>query len=480
MASIKQWVIDFNHVREDFNNIKNCLVPQKIDDLKMGKHVPDFPDLCEEFGISSEISFKEVNNIISSLKKIMVSCEKYWESFSGLMQCFPLVFSQKIVPNCQGFEKSILLMELANALPVSLLRLRDDFFNNSGIDSILEELFERLDSLNVLRESLEDVFNMKKLPDAKVLQGLNKTLNSSGLFSSWSAPWKQAKASILSLAKNPSISWKKLYAQLPNAYQFVLEKEKLEKRNFSNALGEHYRGLSTDVVALQNIRAWYRKVHQLRKDNPILDKDIINSFLMLDSQLFKRIQKLHREELSKKMAQVLHNIQYLNSLLPKQKELQKSSSILVGEGNIFHSIIQRLSHTFESWQSWFKDPGMLLREAHDVSTKLHQIQKRNLVLEEKSLIKEFFGEEIKPSVFDGNDQSLGVINSTLEFISSIKEYVLCDELNQAINNIDDHDAYDCFVKDLKKLIMVWQKQIKKQEIFVKDTQLDMEPMVSSL
>lgn len=86
-----------------------------------------------------------------------------------MIQCFLPVFSQNIRADRQGFQNAVLLMDLAVELPVSLLRLRDSFFDNSGIDSVLEDLSERLDSLNILQASLEDVFNIKKLPDAKVL-----------------------------------------------------------------------------------------------------------------------------------------------------------------------------------------------------------------------------------------------------------------------------------------------------------------------
>ncbi|XCD93056.1 DUF4011 domain-containing protein [Candidatus Liberibacter asiaticus] len=478
IASIKQWIVDFSHLQDDFNDINIHLDPKKLEELKVGKDIPYFPDLSGEFGISAESSFKDIRNTISSLQKMMVSCEKYWESFSGLMQCFPPVFSQKILPNRQGFENAVLLMELAVELPVSLLRLRDDFFNNSGIDSVLEELFERLDSLKILQESLDDVFNMKKLPDAQVLQDLNKVLHSAGLLSSWwGASCKKAKASLLSLAKNPGISWKKLYAQLPNAYQFAVEKEKLEKRNFGNTLGEHYRGLSTDIVALKNIREWYRKVHQIWKDNSSLDDALINGFLMLDSQLFKRIQKLHCDELSKKITKVFGRIQELEQFLPKQKELQNRSALFVGEGNVFDSLIQRLSHNFDPWQNWFKEDEILLQEAQEFSAKLHKIREKNIVLAEESLIKKFFGEEIKLSVFDSNtkesNKSLAVINSTLEFAHSIRERVLFDELIQGINHIDDHTIYNSFIKDLKNLRMIWQQQVKTQEDFIEDTQLDM-------
>ncbi|ONI58522.1 DUF4011 domain-containing anti-phage protein Hhe [Candidatus Liberibacter solanacearum] len=477
IASIQQWIEDFSHIRDDFDDIKTYLAPKKIDDLKIGKEISFSFDLCEEFGIDAESSFKDISKIISSLQKMKVSCEKYWESFSGLIQCFPPVFSQNIRADRQGFQNAVLLMDLAVELPVSLLRLRDSFFDNSGIDSVLEDLSERLDSLNILQASLEDVFNIKKLPDAKVLQDLNKELHSSAFFSSWSSSWKQAKKSLLSLAKDHSISWKKLYAQLPNAHQFVVERDKLEKKNFSKILGEHYRGLSTDIGALTNIREWYRKVRQVWKDHSGLDDVLINGFLMLDSQLFKGIQKLHREELGQKITKVLDRIIELEQVLPKQKELQEHSAIFVGEDNLFHSLIQKLSHSFEPLQSCFNGDDILLQKAKEIGEKLHQIQHKNIALEERSLIKYFFGEKIKPSVFSSNSKesahSLEVINSTLEFISSIKKQVLFDELMEGINYINDRHSYDLFIKDLKKLRIVWQKQIKKQDSFIQDTQLDL-------
>lgn len=79
IASIQQWIEDFSHIRDDFDDIKTYLAPKKIDDLKIGKEISFSFDLCEEFGIDAESSFKDINKIISSLQKMKVSCEKYWE-----------------------------------------------------------------------------------------------------------------------------------------------------------------------------------------------------------------------------------------------------------------------------------------------------------------------------------------------------------------------------------------------------------------
>ncbi|PTL86709.1 MAG: hypothetical protein C4617_02525 [Candidatus Liberibacter europaeus] len=476
ISFIQQWIEEFNRIRDDFIDIKSYLAPKRLDDLRAFKDIPVFPSVYEEFGICMNSSFSDVSNIISSLKEIMISCEKYWTSFSELIQDFPPAFANKIIANRQGFQNAVLIMDLAVELPVSLLRYRDSLFCNDGIDSVLEELSERLDSLNLLRESLDDVFNIKKLPSAEVLKSLNKDLHSSGLFSSFSASWKQAKKSLLGLAKNPSISWNTLYAQLPNAHQFVVELNKLDKRNFANTLGEHYQGLSTDIVALQKIRGWYRRVRQIWNDNSELSSVPINGFLILDSQLFKGIQKLQREGLSKKIIKLLDRIVELEQALSKQKILQDSTSIFVGENNIFNPLIQKLSSELTPLRSWFKGDHILLQEAKEIREKLYKIQQQRLSLEERLLAKGWFGEDIKPNVIDAYSKDstkfLEVINSTLEFKISIMENVTFDAFITGINHVHDSNSYKNLVKDLQHLKNIWQKHISKREVFIKDTQLD--------
>ncbi|MBL0849330.1 MAG: DUF4011 domain-containing protein [Candidatus Liberibacter ctenarytainae] len=474
---VQKWIGDFNCIRDDFDDIKPYLMPKKMDDLKTFKDTPVFSDLCQEIGMSTESSFKDVRNIISSLQETMISCEKYWKSFSELIEGFPLVFSKQIFANRQGLQNAVVLMDLAIALPIPLLRFRDSFFENDGIDSVLEELSERLDSLHCLRESLKDVFNLKKLPSADDLKNLNKELRSSGLFSSFNSSWKQAKQSLLNLAKNPNISWKILYAQLPSAHQFVVERDKLEKRNFGNTLGEYYQGISTDIASLRTLREWYRKVRHIQNDHSGLDSVLVGGFLMLDSQLFKGIQKLHRDGLSKQITIVLDRIAEFERFFPDLKELQDHAAILIGEHNILDSLLQRVSHPFSQLQSWFIGDDILLQQSQDIGERLHQIQQQRIILEGGSFIKDLFGKEIKPNVVDGHSkdtkQSLSVINSTVEFVNSIKENVLFDELVAGISQIHDLNSYNTFVKDLKKLKIIWRKHVQKRESFIRDTSLDM-------
>ncbi|AHA28243.1 DUF4011 domain-containing anti-phage protein Hhe [Candidatus Liberibacter americanus] len=482
IASIQKWIDDFNHIRDNFSNIKPYLFTKKLDDLRKFDDVPVFADLCKEFGISADISLGDISVLISSLQEIMASCDKYWALFSELIQNFPPSFSKNIVANRQGFQNIVLLMDLAVELPVSLLRYRDSLFDNDAIDSTLEELSERLDSLKVLQESLRDIFKIKKLPSAEVLQRLNKELHSSGLFSSFNASWKNAKKSLLELAKNPSISWKSLYANLPSAYQFVVERDKLEKRNFGNILGEHYQGLGTDVIALQKIRNWYRRVRQVWRDNPGLSVVPADRFLIIDSQLFKGIQKLQSDGLSKKITSVLDSILEIEKILPQQKVFQDLSAMFIGENNIFIPIIKRLSDSFSPLQAWFKGDDIILRDAKEIGQQLHTIQKQRFDLEERSVIISLFGKDVRPSVINAYDKEtsrcFAIINSTLEFANSIKQNVLFDALLIGISHVHDRNSYNNLLKDLKNLKNIWQKQIDKRELFIQDTQLDISQWIS--
>ncbi|MBA5724232.1 DUF4011 domain-containing anti-phage protein Hhe [Candidatus Liberibacter sp.] len=477
-SSVQKWMQDFSCVQDEFSGVAVYLLPARIEDLRNCKDIPLFCNICEEFDMSDDVSFGEIKNVISSLSEMSLLCKKYWEKLSELIQSFPLTFSKGISARRNGFQNIVTLLNLASALPVKLLRYRDDIFDKDGIDIVLGELSERLDSLRILQDSLKDIFDIDKLPNAKVLQSLSKELRSSGLFGSFKNSWKEAKKSLLDLAKHPGISWKRLYAQLPNARQFVVERDSFEKRNFKNLLGENYQGLSTDVVTLQKLRGWYREVRQVWGRGSGPDVVLGDSLLILDSQLFKGLQKLQREGLSEKIVTILNKLSDFEKLLPKQKNLQDFNAVLVGENNIFDSLSQKLSHTFEPWKNLFKGDDLLLKEAKEIGESLQRLQKSKIVLDEESLIGDLFGKDIPLNIFDiqskESEKSLAIIKGTLEFVDSVKENIHLSELVTVCKNLDSHDSYQVFLKDIKKLESIWAKHIKKKEDFLKITQLDME------
>ncbi|PHM60604.1 hypothetical protein Xsto_03833 [Xenorhabdus stockiae] len=473
---LKNWLRDFNTVQADYRHIADYLAPEKLRILEEGGSVPDFPNIINMFGLDKTTTLTDVVRLIRSLEQLRSSFESDSEHFSALLESLPSSVSDRLPATPQGFNQIATFIDIASELPSELIKYRHERFDDEGIDSLIEELNQRLISLHTLHDQLSPRFALNKVPDDEQLKSIENSLQNPGLFSWLNSSWRQSKRMLIGLSNESNIKWETLYSDLPKLRQYVQEISELEARNFTQIFGELYRGVKTEPSQLQQIREWYSKVRSCWGIGFGANVAIGSTLLTLDSQIFKGTQQLKDQGVSAQISQHLAKLKEYEETFSPSVLFPEDDQMLTGKANIFASLIDNLTDALTPIQQWFIAEQLDLNTVNEKITVLHQIQEKQHTLNEDVLPSKIFAiaDEIVFGAGKNNSRPLNVITQSITFTEQIRENIQSSNLAQAIKKFSNGNEYQSLQQNLLSLQNKWKTQTDLQIHFAQETQLKTE------
>lgn len=471
---LKNWLVDFNVVQADYRHIADYLMPEKLHLIEEGGSVPDFPDIAKTFGLDSATTLSDTVRLIRSLEQMQTFFESDRENLSALLESLPSSISEKFPFTPQGFNQIATFIYIAFELPGDLVKYRHERFDDDGIDSLIEELSQRLASLQTLRDQLKLRFVLNKVTDDKQLKTIESSLYGSGLFSWLNGSWRQAKNMLIGLSSEPNTKWKTLYDDLPKLRQYAKELAEFEARNFSQVFGELYQGLETEPSQMRQLRDWYGKVRSVWGIGFGANVAIGSALLTLDSQIFKGIQQLKHQGLDTQILQHLTKLQEYEDTIPSNVFFPDNVQTLIGNTNIFSPLIAKLKDALFPIQQWFTAEHLTLETVNEKIVILHQIQEKKRTLSEDTLPGDIFAiaNEITFGTRKDNTRPLNVMSETINFTEKMHEKMQNSELADVIKKFSSGDEYRSLQQHLHTLKQKWQILTDRRNNFVQETQLD--------
>lgn len=471
---LKNWLVDFNVVQADYRHIADYLMPEKLRLLEEGASAPDFPNIATTFGLDSVTTLADVVRLIRSLEQMHASFESDREHLSALLEALPSSVSERFPVTPQGFSQITTFIYVAFELPGDLVKYRHERFDDDGIEPLIEELSQRLASLQALRDQLRSRFVLNKVIDDEQLKTIESSLHDSGLFSWLSGSWRQAKNTLISLSSEPNTKWKTLYDELPRLRQYAQELAEFEARNFSQIFGELYQGLETELSQMRQLRDWYSKVRSVWGIGFGANVAIGSALLTLDSQIFKGIQQLKHQGVDTQISQHLTKLKEYEEAIPSNVLFPENVQTLTGNTNIFSPLIANLKDALFPIQQWFTAEQLTLETVNEKIVILHQIQEKQRVLGEDTLPGNIFAiaNEIAFGASKGNARLLNVMSETITFTEQMREKIHNSDLADAIKKLSGGDEYRSLQQYFHILEHKWKIQTDRQMNFAQETQLD--------
>ncbi|EJL90176.1 DUF4011 domain-containing anti-phage protein Hhe [Pantoea sp. GM01] len=473
IEQLKNWLINYYEVQADYLKLAGFLDTEKLRLLEEGTAAPDLPDIALRFGLEGATTLADVVRMIRGLEQLHKDFESDKAGFSALLEALPPIVAQKFPATAQGFSQVITFIDIASALPTDLIKFRHERFDDDSIDPVLKELYQRLESLQILRDQLNSRFVLSKVKDDEQLKKIEMSLHESGLFSGLSSSWRQAKNALIGLSTDSNAKWKTLNDELPKLRQYAQELAELETCNFNQVLGELYRGLDTKTDQLRQIRDWYCNVRRAWGIGFGTNVAIGSALLTLDSQIFRGIQHLKQQGADVQIS--LH--------LAQLKEHQRTFSsgmlnlgcdqLLAGEINLFTPIIASLKDALFPIQQWFTAEQLSLNTVNENIDVLQQLHVRQRTLIDNTLPGEIFAaaRKLAIGVDKNNAYSLNVMNETITFTEELIDKIHSAELACCIKKLSGGDAYRSLQSELVTLQHVWKAHINAQANFAGETQL---------
>lgn len=318
-----------------------------------------------------------------------------------------------------GYREFDTYLKLVDSLDVALVNRRNSLFDNDDLDVALPELVTVVKEMKPLHETLESVFRLDALPSVAELKEIYLALENTSIFSWFKGEWRAAKGKLFPIAISLKPKVGSLFPYLKNLIRYKELSDTLDINNRYETLLKHeYKGVFTPIGELQSLREWYAKARSQYGVGFGKRVALAESMFELRESTFKGIQHLAKT----KTLSSLHELFQLNEQLCqvfKTPLFEDKDADLKLNGGI-ESFSLALEKTTKNIQSLCKQE-LKLSELEKAVEQLEEFLSIELKLNQSSLHKEVFVDDVTLSPRADANQSVNVIRTTLELYANIVE-----------------------------------------------------------
>ena len=356
-------------------------------------------------------------------------------------------------------------IDLVISLDLKYWELRNERFHNEELDDLLPDLREKLDQLCALHDELNGLFDLAALPNQNELRRIREAINAGGVLYWFKGSWRKARQKVIDLAANDHIRFSKLPPLLEKAEDFARRRQELnENKHYKEALGDHFKGLETDIVALESMRNWYKKIRDrygvlVVGQNPALG----NAILDLPTDTARAVHSLSEQDVKKKLSNTLSYLSTLKEqIFAPVPELQNGITLLIeGEEAIITGILASVKDALKSCSLLVKNENISLEELTDRIRLLGLLKDKISKWEaadydNKKLFQEELGLKIEVGV--NNKSSISMLRNTLAIARYVDRELMNDDVRQRIYNNPEAKTFDMLKNLSERLKILMDRQ----------------------
>lgn len=321
------------------------------------------------------------------------------------------------------FKKAI---DLIVQLDPSLWKYRDELFDNDELDGLLPQLKADVDELRCLHDSIKGIFALDELPDEKTIRRLGATIEVGGLFKWFKGNWRAARKEILGLGANAQVKLSNMLPVLDNLAAFLGKREKLSgDTRYSSALGQHVRGLDTDIEALDGLRTWYKTVRKTYGIGFGPRVALGDAILELPPSIAKAVRSLSELGIQQQLADIIDDLCSLKIFFSPVAELQNKSTILIGDGGVISRLVRAVRQAIDTCGPLANDDSLSISDLAERIEQIGLLKHRVEKWQKADFDRKLFYGQLGLQVGVGVDNSIGLsmLQNTLDLASSIEEHV---------------------------------------------------------
>jgi very-short-patch-repair endonuclease len=336
-----------------------------------------------------------------------------------------------------GVNEFKIFVDLVADLNLSYLKFRDELFENPELDKLLPKLRAELEQLHLLKEELQGAFRIEDLPSNKELCQLQDILDAGGMFRWFKGNWRAARKKLLRYASNNLIKFSDLQLLLKNAAEFSESFSELNgNNNYKEALGDHLNGLDTNILALESLRRWYKKV-RLQYGVMFGEKVTLgNAIINLQENLFRGLSSLSDRGLSQDIDSFLEILERIKAIFEPISLTHNDKVNLAGELGLINQVKERVSDALRICSPLLKeaDDTISLSEIYERINALDLLREAEIKWERSDIDKKLFQGRVglKTGVNVNNEVSLSKLRNTLTVVAFLERQVENSEIKRCI------------------------------------------------
>lgn len=407
---------DYESIHESMVELSAFIRLDRIDEKTT---LSDFSEVLKNFkylGIKSSTKLHELALDCERLEEAMNCAVDIDASFQTFSSSLPNELQNVYQVSVEGLREFVIMAELLAQLPSDLWRYRDDVYDDPDVDMAIKKLTPYFASLLPLRKNLIKHFNVKQLPSPTQLRDYQQILSSGGIFSWFSAEWRQAKKSVLVLANQPIPDKKIFFQQLPALIKYAAGLAEIERLHKDEpVLGELYSSIDTPFERITAMRKWYKQVRQEYGVGFGSRVPLGNALLKLDRNLAAGLSDLAAQGLIKQCKNLLELIDFCKQRYKEFRPIANSGVSFNEVRSPFNILMQEIAPQLKVLSKSLVGSDYTVGDVVKHTATLFELQEQKSLWNQNARI-EWFGTDATPlSVAAGHysEYNLDVAKNTL-------------------------------------------------------------------
>jgi very-short-patch-repair endonuclease len=376
--------------------------------------------------VSKSIELGTLAKAINQLKSIQNQLSELDAPLKEIRSVLDEETARYLQPTEAGLIEFRTFVSLVAALNPAYWNLRDELFDNDELDELLPKLRGELVQLLTLHDELKGVYSLDSLPRQDKLRQLKEALDSGGAFHWFKSNWRKARKQLIGYASENQIKFSALKVLLEKAIEYADRHQKIDDNHrYKIALGNHLKGLDTDLAALESLRDWYKKVRQ--QYGVGFGQKVILGMAMLDLPvaLARGLRSLSERGVQEQLDDLLAKITSLKDIFAPVSELQSDTTLLAGKNGTISRLLASLDKAILACKPLITDDSISIADLTKRIKLIDSLRKG---------IKKWRRADIDKNVFRGrlglkigvnvdNSSSLSMLRNTLFIAGCVDKHL---------------------------------------------------------
>lgn len=411
----------FEDIQEQYTLIAKKTGPEILQDLSIADQLSSGGEQLKQL-VGDGVTLGGLAEAIRSLSGIKKQLEQLDEPFQGVISALGDAASRHFAVSESGLIEFKMVIELIVSLNPSYWKHRDELFDNEELDELLPQLRAELEELLGYYDAVHGVFYLERIPDENEIRRLANTLASGGVFRWFNSDWRAARKQLLSYAANAQVKYTSMVPLLSDLEAMVGKRRKLDSNtSYNEALGEHLRGLDTDLAALEGLRAWYKRVRQQYGIGFGQKVSLGNAILELSPNIAKAVRSLADRGLKTQLNDLLDDLDSLKKVFAPVATLQNEQALLTGDEGTISRLLVATNQAIQDCGPLAGDDSLSISGLTDLIDQIRLLKQRVETWQKADFDRKLFQGRLGLKVGFGAENAIGMsmLRNTLQLAQRI-------------------------------------------------------------
>lgn len=444
LDKVKRYLRLFDDIQTFYRTLSKEVGAEVLDDLSS---VDRFLTGSEQLHglVGNSVVLGVIAQAIQRLERLQDELAQIQDPVSAIQAAVGKAAGRHLSLTESGLRELKRFVDLVSSLPPAHWKLRDELFDNDELDEALPRIRLELEALHRLRGDLAGVFNIGGLPHQETLEDLHGIIAGGGVFRWLKGSWRNARRQLLTHAASPRVKFSALMPLLDKATAFSGQRRRFEANTaYRTLLGDHAKGLDTDLASTESVRGWYRRVRQAYGVGFGQKVALGTAVIALPSDLGKAIRSLSERGVAGQLDKMLADLTDLKEIFSPVTELQGGTALMVGEGGLIGRLLGSLDEALRACGPLVSDNEISLSELSKRIKALDSLRKAVAMWNKADLDEQVFNGRLglQVGLNQNNEAGITAARHTLRVATCLDREMSTPLISRRVYAKPDRSTFD--------------------------------------